>query len=266
MTIAFTPGLDASSWQDDRNTPQEIDWSKVIAGGKKFALIRASYGGVIDREIGYNWPAAKAVGLIRGAYGFYNYWGGQPSPESQAQTLLAAIGNDLGEIPVILDFERPDESFPALPVRSACLSVIQTYFNIVDAAIGRPTMLYTNSATLKYLSPLPDWLIAHPLWVAAWPFRLPDESPEHAVERTGYRPVTYGWPWTFWQYSNKGNGKALGMESYDVDVDYFNGSEEELRVFARVIPAPPSQDERITALEQEVAALQEWARGWNFTG
>jgi GH25 family lysozyme M1 (1,4-beta-N-acetylmuramidase) len=45
--------------------------------------------------------------------------------------------------------------------------------------------------------------------------------------------------WTFWQYSSTGDGLAYGMESRGLDMDWFNGMEDELRVFANVgAPVP----------------------------
>jgi len=63
-----TIGIDISAWQDDNSTPQQIDWSKAKSAGAQFAFIKASQGTFTDQDFAYNWQAAKAAGVLRGAY------------------------------------------------------------------------------------------------------------------------------------------------------------------------------------------------------
>ncbi len=59
--------------------------------------------------------------------------------------------------------------------------------------------------------------------------------------------------WTFWQWTDKGDGLAFGMESKGLDMNWFNGTEQELRKWAGVEPGPPPEP----SLEEKVARL--WA-------
>jgi lysozyme len=96
---------------------------------------------------------------------------------------------------------------------------------------GRKPIFYSNPSMIIYtLKPIPAWLADHPLWVANYGVSEPMLS------------ATSHWPqgWTFWQYSSTGDGKAFGMESKGLDMNWFNGSETDLRAFAGqgIPPAP----------------------------
>jgi len=59
-------GIDVSEFQGN------INWSSVKASGRQFAIIRVSDGtGHLDPYFSQNWSGAKAAGLIRGVYQFF---------------------------------------------------------------------------------------------------------------------------------------------------------------------------------------------------
>ncbi|NPV77892.1 MAG: hypothetical protein HPY59_16145, partial [Anaerolineae bacterium] len=76
-----TLGIDVSFWQDNNNTPQQIDWNKAKKAGAVFAFIKASQATFTDSDFEYNWQNAKTAGILRGAYHFYDY---RVSPKTQA--------------------------------------------------------------------------------------------------------------------------------------------------------------------------------------
>jgi len=77
-TTGFLEGVDVSHWQ---NT---IDWTKVAAAGKRFAIIKASESTTyVDPLYATNRARAQAAGLWTGAYHF-----AQPN---------AAVGDALAE-------------------------------------------------------------------------------------------------------------------------------------------------------------------------
>ena len=47
--------------------------------------------------------------------------------------------------------------------------------------------------------------------------------------------------WTFWQYTDKGNGLQYGAESLNIDLNYFNGDEEAFNERFKIdtTPTPP---------------------------
>jgi lysozyme len=232
--MAVTQGIDVSAWQDDNNTPQKINWTKARQAGAVFAFIKVSESNFCDEDFTTNWADAKKAGLLRGAYHFYNY---TMPPQAQADCFINLLKDDWGELPPVLDLE--DRSKWSWPGGAAVKSAIQVFLQKVEATCGRKPIFYTNPNMIyNLIPPIPDWLKAYPLWVANYGVSSPMIGP---------------WPtWNFWQYTDKGDGRAFGMESTFVDMDYFNGSEDDLRAFANVQPKPPAGE---LTLEEKVKLL-----------
>ena len=232
--MTTTLGIDVSAWQDDNNTPQKINWPNARQAGALFAFIKVSESSFCDEDFASNWAAAKQAGLLRGAYHFYNYT--QP-PQPQVDCFINLLKDDWGELPPVLDLE--DRSAWPWPGGAAVKNAIQIFLQKVEAASGRKPIFYTNPNMITNLiPPVPDWLKAYPLWIANYGVNTPLIGP---------------WPtWNFWQFSDKGDGHAFGMESVNVDLDYFNGSEDDLRVFAHVQTKPavhePTLEEKVKLL------------------
>lgn len=232
-------GLDVSVWQDANTTPQKINFQKMKDELVNFVYIRGAFGVTVDEDFADNWRAAKATGLLRGVYFFFDYRPGAPSAATQIEFWMKLIKDDPGELPPALDFEQPNSSWPELPARAVCLDVIWQFDNAVKTKLGlSKSVLYTNPALiLARLNPAPDWLTEIPLWCANWyanaEYVLKDEKGKWKLP----------WKkWTFWQWGlGKGEGPKYGVESLDVDMDYFNGDLEELRAFAGV-SAPMPED------------------------
>jgi GH25 family lysozyme M1 (1,4-beta-N-acetylmuramidase) len=112
------------------------------------------------------------------------------------------------------------------------------------------------------LLPFPAWLTQRPLWVAAWPL-VPAGKTAEDVVAGGFRPDTFGWRWTIWQYSSNGSGPRFGVESTSVDVDYFNGGTAELAALTGM--QQPAEPEKALTLEERIARLEAEARkqGWS---
>lgn len=242
----FTLLIDTSTHQDNSQTPQQIDWSKPALHGVQGVINRAVFVASKDDDFDRNWSEQRGR-YARGAYGFWGYWEGCLPAADQARALVQILKADPGELPVVwLDVEKASSSYPPLPPRSAALPQIERYIATVEDGLGRACGLYTNLAGLAGLAPIPDWLLARPLWIA-WPLTpSTGETPEQYIARTGVRPpVQKYWAcdWTLWQYSWKGPGLAMGMESHGLDMDYFNGSENDFRAWCGAsLPEPEPED------------------------
>lgn len=229
------PGIDVSFWQG------VVDWDKA-ASRVEFAFLRAGQNMSIDSWFIENWQKSSGK-LPRGAYWFYDWRSGKASAAEHGDLFGSVIGG--AELPAVMDFENPYQGWSDTPFPGKTASVdIMRRFQ--DAAqIERP-ILYTNAATLRAWGTLPaditdNWY----LWVAAWPtilrngkwdaVRSFDEIPAN------WTPATYGWPYTFWQYTCKLDGKAHGMTGLDLDGDVFNGTADEFAAFIGA-DVPPITD------------------------
>ena len=202
-------GGDISVWQDDNSTPQPVDLAKARQNGWAFVFIKTSQALWRDPDHAANWCAARQVGLLRGAYHFL-VW--ERSPEQQADAFWSFLSADPGEIPPVVDFEWWRET-PDWALRH-----LAAFLARLEFLCGRAPGIYTapgfwqphgsrSAVWRRYWLWLAHYDVAAPLVPAPWQ------------------------AWHFWQYTSHGDGPRYGTESRNVDLDYFNGSLEDLRVF-----------------------------------
>jgi GH25 family lysozyme M1 (1,4-beta-N-acetylmuramidase) len=193
------PGIDVSYWQ------QTIDWDAVAGDGYHFAIARISDGTYMDTQFDRNWTEIRRVGMVRGAYQFY-----EPTVDSntQADIVVNAVGwLGEGDLPVTLDVEWTDGTPNA--------GDIGEWVARVRAGTGKTPMIYTALGYWdQYFSTEFGEL---PLWVANWDVNCPN--------------LPSSWSnWVFWQ---TGGGPVAGI-SGNVDQDLFNGGRGGLDYLAAV--------------------------------
>jgi lysozyme len=243
-------GIDVSHWQDDKSTPQKMDFKKAKAAGAEFVFIKVSERGSIDLDFEFNWAAAKTAGLLRGGYHFLRW---TLSGLTQARIFCDIMKEDPGELPPVADFEAPNYGnvYPSN-------SLLEQFLVKVEDITKRRPMIYTspgywNIHGRNKITKLfdPKW-IYFPLWIAHY---------TKANKPTIPKP----WKdWLFWQYSAKGDGLKYGAESKSIDLNWFNGELADLFALAGqgvvlppdqpVHPNPPDISGRLFMLEQ-------WAKG-----
>jgi lysozyme len=206
-------GPDVSFYQDDPNTPAiSINFDVMALAGAAFTIIRAGQWTWVDRDFQKNWRNAKGV-LPRGSYWFYDSRG---EPKKQAALWIKTLGDDLGELPLFADFEdeyggawgRWQDWYDFLvevkrlaPGKEVAIYTAHSYWTTKTIQKGIP------AASLEYFK-------QYPLWVANY----------GVIKPLLPKPWT---EWTFWQFTDKGDGKKFGAESLNIDMNYFNGTEAE---------------------------------------
>jgi len=242
-------GLDVSAWQDDNTTPKQIDFVKAKAAGAQFIIIKATQL-TKDQDFDYNWRECKAAGIPRGAYCF-GHW--TSSAAIVSKNFVDALRGDSGEIYPTLDIENLYSSGykVPLPPRANMLKWIMQFKDYVESELQRKMMIYLNPGMINYLKPIPDWMLAMPLWIAHW-------QRNYAGILYPKTPAIAPWEkWTFWQTSDKGDGLLYGMESKQVDIDWYNGTKYDFNnEFAQQPPIPPPYPQPLT-YEQKVDLLWE---------
>lgn len=205
-------GIDVSYWQGS------IDWSQVAAAGIDFAFIRVTHGlGTIDTRFDANWAGARANGIIRGAY---QYFEPGDDPLEQADLFLELMGElEEGDLPPVLDVEERGSLTPA-----QMTAAIHVWMDRVSSATGRTPIIYAGKYFWNDHVGSADFA-DHPLWIAQWNVECPD------------LPAAWG-DWVFHQTSATGSIPGI---SGDVDTDLFNGTYDELLAFAagEVVPCEP---------------------------
>ena len=195
-------GIDVSYYQGS------IDWNAVAADGIAFAITRVNHGGFMDPEFDTNWAAIRSVGLVRGAYQYFDPGG---DPVAQANTFISKVGVlGPGDLPGVIDVESTDGLGPA-----AVAANVATWLDLVEAGTGRRPIIYTGSYFWNdnvQTTALND----HPLWIAHY--------------TTGCPNMPTAWSdWAMWQYSS--TGSVAGIAG-NVDLDRFNGDALALEDFA----------------------------------
>jgi GH25 family lysozyme M1 (1,4-beta-N-acetylmuramidase)/LysM repeat protein len=225
--MASVPGIDVSYWDSG------IDWPKVRATGQRFMFTKATEGDFYaDPTFAANWSGAKTAGLLRGAYHFFR---ANVDPKKQAKKFVDYVKKvkDDGELPPVLDLETHDGQ-----QNDKIISRARTWLDEVEKAFGKKPIIYSGQYFLQdHFSEAgggpPKWAKDYPLWLAQYP--------NSYVE--GQKPyLPRGWfNWTFWQYSEKGRINGINA---NVDLNVFNGSLEELYIFAgaRLVTEPTPEE------------------------
>lgn len=188
-------GIDVSHYQGN------IDWVAKQAAGNRFASIKATEGAsYVDPKFQRNKKVAGDVGLIRGAYHFFH---ANVDPIEQAKHFIATAGPfAVGDLPPLFDWESHDGVRASVQKANAL-----KWLKYVEKASGVRPIIYASPGFLEPLGDLSDFA-GYPLWIAHYGVSKPR--------------IPAPWKsWTFWQYTDRGGS----------DMDYFNGSVEELRAF-----------------------------------
>ena len=202
-TASTLEGIDVSHWQG------VIDWGKVAAAGKRFAILKATDSDdFVDDKYATNHAAAKSKGIWTGAYHFARPDATAGDARSEAAWFAGHVNLGAGDLIPALDLEQSG----GLSI-SALQSWVSTFLNEVTTRTGVRPMIYTSPAFWKkYMGDSRALADAgfKTLWVAHWGVSTP------TVPASNWG----GHGWTFWQYTSDGTVPGITGR---VDLDRFNG-------------------------------------------
>lgn len=224
---------DVSFWQDRNDTPQGVNFDKMRQVTSA-VIIRAGQNTWLDQDFKRNWQASKSAGMNRGAYWFYD---SRIDPKRQADLWGSAFDGDFGELPLWCDFE---DRF------GGAFGRWQNWYDFIEAVkvkvpnkeIGIYTgYFYWTERTVSVNIPKAslDYFKQYPLWIAAYNNTAP------------IIPKPFD-TWALWQFTDNGDGAPYGVESKNIDLSYYNGSEEDFnRRFVASMPKPVNSSYLVTA-------------------
>lgn len=217
---------DVSFWQG------VINFVVMKAAGLFGVIIRAGQNTWADIKFKINWALAKAAGLPRGSYFFYD---SRVDPGRQAKLWADQLGDDLGELAHAADFE---ESYGGPFGKKEHFKAFLQEFQRLTGLPNDRIMIYTGF--FWWLARVGDdpWFRRYSLWLASYgrmdQVRIPA-------------------PWTIedfllWQYTAEGNGTAYGVGSREIDLNYyccdpFDYFKRFPRAVMEVPPIPPNEGE-----------------------
>jgi len=225
--MANVIGPDVSFYQDDPETPQGIDFVKMRRSAE-FVIVRAGQNLWPDPDFKFNYRAAKAAGLPRGSYWFYD---SRANPKRQAELWVEQCEGDFGELPLFADFEEAyGGPYTGWNKWYDFLERLKTLVGTKEIAIYTGFYYWRQNApgVVRQAEQL-EYFHQYPLWIANYGVTKPMVPLPWAPEE-----------WTFWQFSETGDGMLYGVESNAIDLNYFNGDAEKFRERFHVPePEPP---------------------------
>ena len=217
---------DVSFWQGD------IDFVKMKAAGIAGVIIRAGQRNWVDTRFKQNWTKAKAAGLPRGSYWFYD---SREDPVKQADLWWSLLEGDVGELVIVPDLE---ESYggPWGDARD-----FQTFVQRIQNRSGLPAdriAIYTGFYWwLKRVGNI-AYFKQYKLWLAWY-------APMSVVRVPA--------PWEesdllFWQFTSSGPGSQYGVSSGEIDLNWYCCSPLHFTHYFRLAdPEPPDDGGTVTS-------------------
>lgn len=193
-------GVDVSQYQG------KIEWPILAAQNIQFAFVKATEGSShVDPYFEANWAGAAEASVPVGAYHFFSF---ESTGEEQAHHFLQLMDNRTGNLPPVLDVELYGEYKANPPDAEELRAQLEDFLFYVEAASSQTPIIYTTQRTYKLY--LQEGFSRFNLWI-----------------RDVYFTPAQQYQWTFWQYSDKGRLDGyIGLEE-NIDLNVYNGTEEE---------------------------------------
>jgi GH25 family lysozyme M1 (1,4-beta-N-acetylmuramidase) len=222
-------GIDVSRWQGLMN------WAVAEAAGAQFGYIRA---GSVNNETGAPYTDFQFENNANNChlpYGFYWFFRPQHSPVRQAEYFFELIRGLRWRLLPVIDIETSGGLSSSQAAQSAL-----AFVNRLKVLSGVVPAIYTRATIWNPLFGSAPWGINHGLWVARYSELLKEPWSGLSSE---YRPRPWT-DWVLWQWSADGNlrGHEFGASgSHSIDINAFNGTQEELEVWLGNVlsPQPP---------------------------
>jgi GH25 family lysozyme M1 (1,4-beta-N-acetylmuramidase) len=234
---------DTSFYQDDDSTVAKIDFAKMRAAGAKGVILRGGQNTWADEDFLDYYRAAKEAGLPRGSYWFYD---SRNPPARQANIWHALIGNDLPELGLWTDLEESyNGQYKGEKYWKEFVLSVGAYFPQVKVQGIYTAYWWWNRQTVTDNA----FWSTYPLWVA-----------QYGVNQDA---VLIPRPWVgkeplFWQYTASGDGTKYGVESLEIDLNYFNGDADKFRSYFGLSGGQVSEPQE----EEPMAIADRWRVTW----
>lgn len=219
--------IDISKWQDDPNTPETVDFTKLKGLGVSGVIVKCGEANSIDRAFLRYVQELKILEIPFGAYWYYN---NKYPPKKQARLFVdTLVSNKITpQLGMWLDLEdRNPGKYTGWRNWYDFLS--QTMNDLPDMRIGIYTgHYYFTEHTIQAGIPSQslNWFAKCPLWIASYGAKPRYTKP-------------WGDNWTFWQFTDILDGKLFGVDSKELDGNYFNGTLDEFYSYFSILSPTP---------------------------
>jgi len=225
-------GTDISRWQHSGN--RLIDFVKMYDAGARFIFIKGTDSHPLGAGPAKYWssidfPAAREAGLLTGIYhaaliprgisADAAFGAGQQQADIPIDHLNSLGGLVPGVLPIVLDiesFSRPSGTSAAV-VTNFSLGFVSR----VKERTGKTAIIYSNLNFVSSYLRSPD-LANNPLWIANYSQTSnPASTPSRGCTRTVWSVSGCDKAWTFWQYTDRGDGQRYGIPRGAIDLNVY---------------------------------------------
>lgn len=190
-----------------------INWD-AMRGRTDAVVIRGGQGTYADIQFTRNWTVSKRLGIKRGIYWFYD---DRYSPGAQAEKLFNLIQGDLPELEIWIDWELVyGGAFGGLRNVVAMMERVEALLPGVTVGLYTGFYFFVEHSNAITNAPQYNYLKSRPLWLGWY-------SSDALTVRI---PA----PWTsllLWQFGTPAEGNLYGVESLEIDMNFFNGTQAE---------------------------------------
>lgn len=232
-------GSDISRWQHAGNAP--INFIKMYDAGVRFLFIKGTDSHPLGAGPAKYWssidfPAAREAGILTGIYhasliprgisADAAFGAGYQQADLPIDHLNSLGGLVPGVLPIVLDVES--FSRPAGTSAEVVTNFSLGFVARVKERTGKDAIVYSNLNFLRSYLRSPQ-LANNPLWVANYSQTTnPASTPSGGCIRTVWSVSACELNWTFWQYTDRGNGPAYGIPRGGLDLNVFAFGANEL--------------------------------------
>lgn len=225
-------GTDISRWQHSGN--RLIDFVKMYDAGARFIFIKGTDSHPLGAGPAKYWssidfPAAREAGLLTGIYhaaliprgisADAAFSAGQQQADLPIDHLNSLGGLVPGVLPIVLDiesFSRPSGTSAAV-VTNFSLGFVSR----VKERTGKNAIIYSNLNFISSYLKSPA-LANNPLWIANYSQTSnPASTPSRGCTRTVWSVSGCDKAWTFWQYTDRGDGQKYGIPRGAIDLNVY---------------------------------------------
>jgi GH25 family lysozyme M1 (1,4-beta-N-acetylmuramidase) len=191
--------VDISKWQG------EIDFNRMKAAGIKGVMMKAGQGTVVDPKFEVNYFAARTAGLL---VGMYWYFDSRATPYDQARAWAILVNKYGYDLVCAFDYEENyGGRYGGIVNLSEFIRQFQIFTNVPDIDI----VIYTGFFYWSEHGSNNSMWARFQLWLAWYGNEQDVRIPQ---------PWTHERLWG-WQFTDHGDGWAFGVESREIDLNFF---------------------------------------------
>lgn len=176
--------------------------------------------------------------------GYYWYWRANQDPLVQANYFSNLVQYKKRTLPLVADVESTND----IP-KELLAARLKAFLDKIEEHTGERPIIYTRATFWNTYVGNPSWAYKYKLWAARYRYLDSNLEPDLTSPWSDGNYEVNGWnEWLLWQYSADGNGLGsyYGVDNSAIDLNYFNGTKDDLYKFANIENTPQPETVEIS--------------------